>query len=93
MTRKKVSARRTRVPVARVTPAKQIQLFFHCRRCLDEMPPGTSPQDWAQLEAGWTEFGLQVWCRRHEMNVIHIDFEGQQHPACLFSELPASTLQ
>jgi hypothetical protein len=59
----------------------QIVMYFHCKLCLDERPPGTSPRDWAALEAGWTKKGLQIWCKRHEVNVIHIDFEGVKHIA------------
>jgi hypothetical protein len=40
-----------------------------------------SPEQYACLAVGWTEFGLQVWCARHDANVIHLDFEGQKHPA------------
>jgi hypothetical protein len=58
-----------------------IQMYFHCRRCLAEMPPGTSPREFARLECGWTEIGFQVWCKRHQINIVHVDFEGQQHPA------------
>jgi hypothetical protein len=47
------------------------------------MPPDTSPQKWAQLECGWTEIGFQIWCRRHQINVLHVDFEGVRHPATL----------
>ena len=60
-----------------------IQLYMHCGRCIDERPAGQSARDWAQLEVGWTRLGLQVWCKRHEINVMHVDFEGQVHPANL----------
>jgi hypothetical protein len=60
-----------------------IQSYMHCRRCIEERPPGVSPREWAELEVGFTEVGLQVWCKRHECNVMHIDFEGQKHPANL----------
>jgi hypothetical protein len=40
-----------------------------------------SPRDWSSIEAGWTALGLQVWCKRHEINILHVDFEGQKHPA------------
>ena len=60
-----------------------IEAFLHCALCLEERPPDRSPRDWQQLEIGWTAVGLQVWCRRHECNVVHIDFEGCQHPANL----------
>ena len=59
----------------------EIVMFFHCAKCLNEMPPDISPRDWARLEAGWTEVGFQVWCKRHECNMINMDFEGQKHPA------------
>ena len=37
---------------------------------------GQSPREYAQLEFGFTKPGVQVWCKRHEVNVMHIDFEG-----------------
>ncbi len=64
-----------------------IQMYFHCRRCLKEIPHGTSPAEWSKLDIGWTEIGVQVWCRRHEINVVHIDFEGKRHPANLNVEV------
>ncbi len=63
------------------SPANDIQRFLHCAKCGDERPDDVSPCDYQQIEVGWTEKGLQVWCRRHEMNIIHIDFEGYRHPA------------
>ena len=72
-----------------VTPIKpeltpednNILRFFHCTLCLNEMPDGVSPRDWMDIEAGWTIEGMQVWCKRHDCNVIHINFEGQKHMA------------
>lgn len=61
----------------------QIFQFFHCTLCLEEKPSDISPRDYAQLEMGFTELGIQVWCKRHECNVVHIDFEGATHPANL----------
>ena len=55
--------------------------YFHCALCLAEKPKGTSPRDWVSIEAGWTPLGFQVWCKRHEANIIHVDFEGTKHPA------------
>ena len=52
-----------------------IKMFFHCRRCLEEMPQGQSPREWIRMEAGWTQRGLQLWCTRHEMNIVEIDLE------------------
>ena len=56
-----------------------IVMFFHCKKC--SAPSDMSPSDYQNIEAGWTEDGLQVWCKRHDLNIIHIDFEGHNHPA------------
>jgi hypothetical protein len=58
-------------------------MFFHCKKCLAERPEDISPRDWTQFEFGTTKLGFQLWCRRHEVNVIHIDCQGQRHPADL----------
>ncbi len=57
---------------------EQIGLFFHCRKCISELPAGLSPRDYGSVEVGWTKNGFQVWCKRHEINVIHISFRGQK---------------
>lgn len=61
----------------------EITTFLHCGLCIEEVQdmPGISPRDYAELEAGFTKLGLQLWCKRHGCNVVHIDFEGAQHPA------------
>jgi len=62
----------------------EIVTFLHCRLCTDELEAGEielSPRDYAELEVGFTEIGLQIWCRRHECNITHVDYEGYQHPA------------
>jgi hypothetical protein len=63
--------------------ALQIQSYFNCARCLSEKPQRYSAHDWAWLQVGFTPFGLQVWCARHNINVCHIHFEGRRHPANL----------
>lgn len=48
-----------------------IQMFFHCRKCLEELPTNTAPRDWVRIEAGYTRQGyIQIWCVRHEMHVF-----------------------
>lgn len=37
-----------------------------------------SLRDYAALEAGFTPRGVQIWCKRHDLNVCHIDFEGRR---------------
>ncbi len=54
---------------------------LHCGKCLAECPNGTSPAEYSALDVGFTGIGLQVWCQRHKCNVVHIDFQGQRHPA------------
>jgi len=67
--------------MSEVTNNLNIRMYLHCGKCLDEMPDGVSPQEWSDVQAGWTDKGLQVWCNRHDCNVVHIDFEGNKHPA------------
>jgi hypothetical protein len=60
-----------------------ITAYLHCALCLQELPSGISPKEWSRTQTGFTELGLQIWCNRHEVNVAHINFQGQQHPANL----------
>lgn len=67
---------------------KAIRAFYNCGICVMEFKKlraegsptvaGVSPAEYAQLEVGSTLYGFQVWCRRHEVNVIHADFEGRK---------------
>ncbi len=67
--------------VRELSAENRITSFIHCGQCLKELPAGVSPKEWAQLEAGFTKEGIQIRCKRHGLNVVHIDFEGKQHPA------------
>jgi hypothetical protein len=54
----------------------EIKLHFHCRKCIEEMPKGTKPKDWQSVEVGLTDEGfIQVWCRRHDMNIVTTEDE------------------
>ncbi len=55
--------------------------YMHCGECLKEIPKDISPQNWSQIEIGFTKKGIQIWCKRHNINIAHIDFQGQTHPA------------
>ena len=59
----------------------EIIQYIHCGKCVSEIPNGVSPAQWSRLEVGWTALGFQVWCRRHNCNVMHVDFDGVQHTA------------
>ena len=65
-----------------VSDPNQIMQFFHCAECLKELPKDKSPREFVALEVGWTKRGLQVWCVRHERNVISLDFKGQKVQVC-----------
>lgn len=69
-----------------------ILTFFHCARCIDRKPDFLSPREYANLEVGFTQLGLQVWCNRCECNVVHIDFQGNRHPANVQAK-PMKTLR
>ena len=61
----------------------QVIMFFHCAKCIREWrvapeAAGKSPREWARLEIGWTAKGIQVWCSRHDVNVMLIEGDGPQ---------------
>ena len=56
-----------------------------CARCADDIASGAaegmSLADYQRLDVGFTEFGIQVWCRRHDANVVHVNFGGARFEA------------
>ena len=56
-----------------------------CSKCETEFLLGStdsrSLQDYSRLDIGFTSIGVQVRCRRHDANVVHIDFAGQKPTA------------
>lgn len=69
-------------PVTRPIPnTNEIVAFFHCAQCMPLKPDDQSPRQWAQIEAGFSPLGVQIWCKRCEVNIAHIDFQGCTHPA------------
>ena len=56
-----------------------------CSRCAVDVTEGragsVSMAEYMRYDVGFTSKGLQVWCRRHEANVVHIDFQGREPPA------------
>ena len=73
------------VPIGKNAPKKvrssMILTYIHCAMCCEEVPAGVSMQEFALEEVGLTRVGLQVWCRRHNANILHLDFEGFSHPS------------
>jgi hypothetical protein len=70
----------------------KIEMYLHCKQCLTQKPLGVSLNEYRMngnsefqgYDVGWTKVGIQVWCRKHNSNMLHIDFEGQQHPAVTY---------
>ncbi|MEC8247000.1 MAG: hypothetical protein VYB91_00405 [Pseudomonadota bacterium] len=61
-----------------------IDSYVACTKCVKEVAdiePKISLQDYAAIDVGFTNWGLQIWCRRHQVNIVHIDFGGAQLPA------------
>ncbi len=52
--------------------------FYHCKKCLEEKGNYISARDYASFEFGATEKGFQLWCKRHEKNVLALDLLGQK---------------
>jgi hypothetical protein len=58
-------------------PQQEADEFYRCPDCMSECPEDVSPRDYSHVEAGFSQRGFQVWCLRHERNVIHITFNEQ----------------
>ena len=61
---------------------KQINQHVICAKCEEDFQAGStdssSLQDYTKLDVGFTDIGIQVWCRRHDANVVHVNFNGQK---------------
>lgn len=53
-----------------------------CSKCESEYMAGytdaSSLQNYSKLDIGFSDIGIQVWCHRHDVNVVHIDFDGNK---------------
>ena len=60
----------------------QIKEPIVCVKCSDEFMTGQtdskSLQDYSRIDVGFTERGIQLWCQRHQINICHINFNGQK---------------
>ena len=76
----RITKRRNAMKMGRnrsIPATKKITVFFHCKRCLAE----GFKSDEQQMEVGYTPLGIQVWCKRHDLNILHMDLQGCKHPA------------
>ena len=59
-----------------------IKEILICNQCYQEYDAGLtdskSLQQYTILDVGLTDMGIQVWCRRHNVNVVHINFGGKK---------------
>ena len=62
----------------------EIEMYLHCKQCLTQKPLGVSMAEWGTYDVGWTRLGIQVWCKKHNSNILHMDFQGQKHPAITY---------
>jgi len=56
-------------------PKLQVKLFFNCQKCFDQLPVGQSMHEYSRTQAGFTDEGIQVWCNRHNCEVVHLKYE------------------
>ena len=54
-----------------------IELYFNCTLCSPLKPNHISLMEWSRMQAGFTKYGLQVWCNRCDKSVLHIDHENK----------------
>jgi len=64
-----------------IPSTNEISTFLHCSLCMFELPEGVSPRSYTNYDIGYTDIGLQIWCKRHNCNVINLDFAGQKFHA------------
>lgn len=65
-----------------------ITIFFHCKKCLDELPKDQSPKDYARVQVGidGNQDELVIWCNRHDepitvMGTVEEDDQDSPDPA------------
>jgi hypothetical protein len=66
---------------------EEINSFIHCSLCAQEWKENKlintkmSPREYQKIQMGNTKLGFQIWCFRHDVNVMHIDLQNFQFPA------------
>jgi hypothetical protein len=57
----------------------EVGIPIYCRKCAAEIVnQDITPDEYSEIKVGYTDLGLQIWCKRHACNVIHIYFGGQK---------------
>ena len=88
MSKKAKTSKSVMTPNAKSPALNMIMRYLHCKKCIEEFADpkirsklGNSPMsagDYQSIEVGWTPQGIQIWCKRHDENIIHLDFKGQK---------------
>lgn len=60
-------------PTKKENPPCEIVEYFHCGKCMDEIPDGMSLREYGYCEMGFTDFGIEMWCKRHDELVAHFN--------------------
>ena len=58
----------------------EIQVYIHCRRCMEEKPSLMSPKEFSKISIGKTPDGLQIWCDRHDEEIASFPFDWSDEP-------------
>ena len=74
---------------SKIDQSHRIYQFIHCPQCVRELTEvlrqdrsvSMSPSDLQEIEVGFTDVGIQLWCKRHNHNIVHFDFGGVHHRA------------
>ena len=71
--------------VVGISPQNILNQISHqvvCSKCEAEFRKSRTNsgilQEYTKLDIGFTDIGMQVWCRRYDANVVHVNFEGNQ---------------
>ena len=62
-------------------------MVFNCKKCGEEYTDGkygrnTSMEKQSRITVGRTKTGIQVWCSRHDINIVEINLP-PDHPIML----------
>lgn len=63
-------------------PREHIRWYLRCPACEKDLfnnkryKINESSREYGRMECGFTRNGFQVWCLRHDINMINIDFDG-----------------
>ena len=53
--------------------SNRVKKYWHCEKCMYEKPDGVSPREYGNYEIGMTDYGLEIWCKRHDVRVTHMN--------------------